>query len=70
MAVIASTDGINVFCSYVFRLTRPFFKKNIASMKQDSSNIKKKTTQLTKEYEEHMLLLEGGDKTKHTTFDC
>ena len=39
-------------------------------MKQDSSNIKKKTTQLTKEYEEHMLLLEGGDNTKHTTFDC
>lgn len=39
-------------------------------MKQDSSNIKKKTTQLTKEYEEHMLLLEGGDKSKHTTFDC
>ena len=37
-------------------------------MKQDSSN--KKTTQLTKEYEEHFLLLEGGDKQKNITFDC
>lgn len=39
-------------------------------MNKDSSNIKKKITKLTKEYEEHMLLLEGGDKSKHTTFDC
>ena len=39
-------------------------------MNKYSSKIKKKITQLTKEYEEHMLLLEGGDKTKHTTFDC
>ena len=39
-------------------------------MKDDTTNKTKKITQLTKEYEEHMLLLEGGDKTKHTTFDC
>lgn len=39
-------------------------------MNKDSSNKNKKTTQLTKEYEEHMLLLEGGDKTKKITFDC
>ena len=38
--------------------------------KNDDSNNKKKITQLTKEYEEHFLILEGGDKTKHTTFDC
>lgn len=39
-------------------------------MENDSSNNKKKIAHLTKEYEEHMLLLEGGDKRKHTTFDC
>lgn len=39
-------------------------------MKQDSSNIKKKTIKLIKEFQEYMLLLEGGDKSKHTTFDC
>ena len=44
--------------------------QQIASMKDDTTKKTKKITQLTKEYEEHMLLLEGGDKTKHTTFDC
>ena len=39
-------------------------------MENDSSNIKKKTTQLIKQFQEYMLLLEGGDKSKHTTFDC
>ena len=39
-------------------------------MKKDSSNIKKKTTKLIKQFQEYMLLLEGGDKSKHTPFDC
>ena len=39
-------------------------------MKQYSSKIKQKTTKLVKQFQEYMLLLEGGDKSKHTTFDC
>ena len=38
--------------------------------KIDNSSKNKKITKLTKEYQEHFLLLEGGDKSKHTTFDC
>ena len=36
-------------------------------MKNTKTNNK---SQVSKEYQEYMLLLEGGDKTKHTTFDC
>ena len=38
--------------------------------KIDNSSKNKKITKLTKEFQDYMLLLEGGDKTKHTTFDC
>lgn len=69
MAVSSYTDGINVFCSYVWFIPSILLKKH-CSMKDDTTKKTKKITQLTKEYEEHMLLLEGGDKTKHTTFDC
>ena len=69
MAVSSYTDGINVFCSYVWFIPSILLKKH-CSMNKDSSNIKKKTTKLIKQFQEHMLLLEGGDKTKHTTFDC
>ena len=34
------------------------------------NDIKKKTTKLIKEFQEYMLLLEGGDKRKKITFDC
>ena len=36
-------------------------------MKKD---IKKKTTKLIKEFQELMLILEGGNKRKNITFDC
>ena len=39
-------------------------------MDKDDSNNKKNKVKLTKEYQEHMLLLEGGDKRKKITFDC
>ena len=61
----------NNYCIFVSDLTTLLNNSSTnCSMEKDSSNKNKKTTQLTKEYEEHMLLLEGGDKSKHTTFDC
>lgn len=34
------------------------------------NKIKKKTTQLVKQFQELMLILEGGNKQKNITFDC
>ena len=40
-------------------------------MKKDTTNKTKKITRkLIKQFQDYILLLEGGDKTKHTTFDC
>lgn len=40
-------------------------------MKKDTTNKTKKITRkVLKQFQELMLLLEGGDKRKHTTFDC
>ena len=35
-----------------------------------NNKTKKITRKLIKQFQELMLILEGGDKTKHTTFDC
>lgn len=34
------------------------------------NNIKKKTRKLIKEFQDLMLILEGGNKQKNITFDC
>lgn len=57
----------NIYCIFVSDLTTLVNSSTNCSMEKDD---KKKITQLTKEYQELMLILEGGDKTKKITFDC
>ena len=59
-----------IICIFVSDLRTIVNSSTNCLMDKDDSNNKKNKVKLTKEYEEHFLLLEGGDKTKHTTFDC